>query len=165
MRPSPTCSPCNSALDEVSPKQGCARLMSHESNLTRLWLKWVESSWVSRKNQGFESSQSRVTLMVIWVRVESTGYCLSQIWVTDSAEEKTLIFQLYLKRYMERTNLQLHSTAHPQSTTFGEIRQNVMSHESYLTQIWLISDSNELSQSWVRLGNLGFELSQSWVNQ
>ena len=46
--------------------------MSHESNLTRLWLKWVESSWVSRQNQGFESSQSRVTLIMIWVRVEST---------------------------------------------------------------------------------------------
>ena len=47
------------------------------------------------------------------------------------------------------------------STTFGEIRQNVMNHESYLTQNWPI-----LTQmSWVRLGNLEFELSQSWVNQ
>ena len=98
--------------------------------------------------------------MVIWVRVESTGYCLTQSWVTDSAEEKTLIFQLYLKRYMERTNLQLHLTAPPpRSTTFGEIRQNEMSHESYLTQIWLI-----LTQmSWVRVES-GWEIwDLSWV--
>ena len=51
--------------------QGCARLMSHESNLTRLWLKWVESSWVSRKK-----SKS-------WVESESShadGH-LSQSWL------------------------------------------------------------------------------------
>ena len=34
-----------------------------------------------------------------------------------------------------------------------------------VSQIWLNSDSNELSQSWVRLANLGFELSRCWVNQ
>ena len=33
------------------------------------------------------------------------------------------------------------------------------------SQIWLNSDSNELSQSWVRLAKLGFKLSRSWVNQ
>ena len=32
-----------------------------------------------------------------------------------------------------------------------------------VSQIWLNSDSNELSQIWVRLVNLDFELSQSWV--
>ena len=51
--------------------QGCARLMSRESNLTRLWLKWVESEssrpWKSR----------------IWVESESNhADChLSQSWV------------------------------------------------------------------------------------
>ena len=48
--------------------------------------------------------------MVIRVRVESTGYFFR---VTDSAEEKMQIFQLYLKLYMERTNLQPHLTAPP----------------------------------------------------
>ena len=52
--------------------QGCARLMSRGSNLTRLWLKWVESelsrTWKSR----------------IWV-VSESNYAdrrLSQSWVT-----------------------------------------------------------------------------------
>ena len=40
-----------------------------------------------------------------------------------------------------------------------------MSHESDLTQVWLNSDSNELSQSWVKLANLLLNLSQSWANQ
>ena len=34
-----------------------------------------------------------------------------------------------------------------------------------VSQIWLNSDSNELSQSWVRLVNLGFELSPSFFSK
>ena len=56
---------------------------------------WLDSdsnessqSRVGRENQGYESSQSRVTLIVIWVRVESTGYCLSQSWVNDFSRRK-----------------------------------------------------------------------------
>ena len=45
-------------------------------------------SRVGRENQGYESSQSRVTLIVIWVRVESTGYCLSQSWVNYFSRRK-----------------------------------------------------------------------------
>ena len=45
-------------------------------------------SRVGRENPGYESSQSRITLIVIWVRVESTGYCLSQSWVTDFSKRK-----------------------------------------------------------------------------
>ena len=57
--------------DTERSEQGCARLMSRESNLTRLWLKWVESEssrpWKSR----------------IWVESESNhADChLSQNWV------------------------------------------------------------------------------------
>ena len=43
-------------------------------------------SWVGRENEEYESSQIRITLVVIWVRVVSTGYCLSQSWVTDFSE-------------------------------------------------------------------------------
>ena len=64
---------------------------------------WLDSdsnessqSWVSYENQGYESSQSWVTLIVIWVRVKSTGYCLSQSCITDFPEEKTLRFGIYL---------------------------------------------------------------------
>ena len=62
---------------------------------------WLDSdsnessqSRVGRENQGYESSQSRVTLIVIWVRVESTGYCLIQSWVNDFLGENVKILQL-----------------------------------------------------------------------
>ena len=72
----------------VTIKQGCARLMSRESNLTRLWLKWVESEssrlWKSRIWVESESnhadhhlSQSWVNWDTAWVKVE-----LSLSWVT-----------------------------------------------------------------------------------
>ena len=64
---------------------------------------WLDSdpnessqSWVGRENQGYESSQSRITLIVTRVRVESTGYCWSQSWVSGSSEQKTLVFCIYL---------------------------------------------------------------------
>ena len=62
---------------------------------------WLDSdsnessqSRVGRENQGYESSQSRITLFVIWVRVESTGYC----WV----KVESLIF---LKKNVEILHL------------------------------------------------------------
>ena len=62
---------------------------------------WLDSdsnessqSRVGRENEGYESSQSRITLIVIWVRVESTGYCLSQSWVTDFSKRNVKILQL-----------------------------------------------------------------------
>ena len=152
---------------------------------------WIDSdsnessqSWVGRENEEYESSQSRISLIVIWARVESTGYCLRQSWVTDFSEDKTLALTLpkFLHSFVaskgERTNIQLHLAAapSPRSTTFGKIRWNVMSRESDLTQLWLKwveselsqvskfgirvesewlnSDSNELSRSWVRLVKL-----------
>ena len=48
----------------------------------------LSQSWVGRENPGYESSQSRIMLIVIWVRVESTGYCLSQSCVTDFSKRK-----------------------------------------------------------------------------
>ena len=60
--------------------------------LSQIWLdsdsNESSQSRVGRENQGYESSQSRITLIVIWVRVESTGYCLSQSWVTDFSKRK-----------------------------------------------------------------------------
>ena len=61
----------NAKCQNMTSHQGCARLMSRESNLTRLRLKWVESElsrpWKSR----------------IWVESESnhTDRHLSQSWV------------------------------------------------------------------------------------
>ena len=64
---------------------------------------WLDSdsnessqSWVGRENQGYESNQSRIIPIVIWVRDESTEYCLSQSWVTYFSEGKTLRFCIYL---------------------------------------------------------------------
>ena len=106
-------------LPGVGAHQGCARLMSRESNLTRLWLKWVESEssrpWKSR----IWVDQSRVTLMVIWVRVESTGYA----WVKDFSRRKRQDLAVICNFAVKEPNLQLHSTAPPppRSTTFPKL--------------------------------------------
>ena len=81
-------------------------MTQHYLSLTCLWNRFVLDSWVvsqiwldsdsnessqsrvGRENQEYESSQSRVTLIVIWVRVESTRYCLSQSWVNDFSRRK-----------------------------------------------------------------------------
>ena len=55
-----------SSLKSFSAWQGCARLMSRESNLTRLWLKWVESELSRPWNQGYQSNQSRVPSVAEW---------------------------------------------------------------------------------------------------
>ena len=69
--------------------QGCARLISRESNLTRFWLKWVESElsqpwksmiWVESHSMSFESELCQLL---------SSGNCLSQSWVTDFSERET----------------------------------------------------------------------------
>ena len=68
-----------------APKQGRARLMVHESNLTRLWFNESSQSCVGSENQEYESSHSSITLIVIWARVESTacGYLLGPSLVND----------------------------------------------------------------------------------
>ena len=64
-------SPCALTRKKHCGTQGCARLMSRESNLTRLWLKWVESK------------SSRPWKWRIWVESESNhaDRHLSQSWV------------------------------------------------------------------------------------
>ena len=128
---------------------------------------WLDSdsnessqSRVGSENPGYESSQSRIILIVIWVRVESTGYCLSQSWVTDFSKWK-------------RQNLAIICNVTEKEPTYSYIRPHPPPRQQLfpklgkmwwvVSQIWLNSDSNELSQSWVRLVNLGFELSRSWV--
>ena len=75
-----------------SHQQGCARLMSRESNLTRLWLEWVKSelsqviifgSWVES-----ELSQSWITWIITWVRVESAKKSESIITLVTSAGDE-----------------------------------------------------------------------------
>ena len=131
-------------------EQGCTRLMSRESNLTRLWLKWVESElsrpWKSR----------------IWVESESNHIDrpLSQSWVKWILLESKMSHWFFWRENVnildlsvdlqEKSNLQLHSYIHtppPRSTTFGQIRWNMMSRESDLTQLWLKSVESELSQA------------------
>ena len=69
--------------------QGCARgLMSRESNLTRLWLRWVESEssrlWKSRIWVESDSNHADRHLSQSWVN----WILLSQSWVTDFSKRK-----------------------------------------------------------------------------
>ena len=117
-----------------------------------------EQSLVGRENPGYESSQSRITLIVIWVRVESTGYCLSQNWVTDFLKRKRqdlAIICNYTEKEPTYSYIQPHPPPPPRSATFPKLGKMWW----VMSQIWLNSDSNELSQ----VRNLGFELSRSWV--
>ena len=115
-------------------------------------------SRVGRENQGYESSQSRITLMVISVRVESTGYLLL---------ESKLSHWFFWRENVEILHLSV--TLQSPTATFDppppgqQLYAKLSKIWCVVNQIWLNSDSNELSQSWVRLVNLDFELSQSWV--
>ena len=85
-----------------------ARVVLDSWVVSQIWLdsdsNESSQSRVGRENQGYESSQSRVTLIVIWVRVESTGYCLSQTWVNDWGENvKILQLSVTLQRKCQPT--------------------------------------------------------------
>ena len=105
----------------------------------------VESRWSS-----FEWELSQ--LDTAWVEVEALIFLNRNV---------KILHDLYF--YRERTNLQIPSAAPPPpgkqlSAKLGKMWRIV-------SQIRLNSDSNQLSQSWVKLENLWFELSRSWVNQ
>ena len=66
--------------------------------MSQIWLDSDsnESSRVESAVKIKDLSRVRVESRWLWFESELSqlGYCLSQIWVTDSVEEKTLIFQL-----------------------------------------------------------------------
>ena len=130
---------------------------------------WLDSdsnessqSRVGRENQGYESSQSRVMLIVIWVRVESTGYCLSQSWVNYFSRRKRQDLAV-ICNFTEKEPTYSYIRPHPPPPPVNKLFPKLGKMWWVVNQIWLNYDSNELSQSWVRLVNLGFELSRSWV--
>ena len=145
--------------------QGCARLMNRESNLTRL--KWVESELSRQWKSRIWVSLSRITLIVILVIAKSTWCRLSQNWVhvLFLKRKEWGRFWIYLSHYRERTSLHLHSTVCPLPPTGRQLLDKLIKMWCVVSQIWLNSDLNELSRSWVMLANLRFKLSQSLVNQ
>ena len=137
---------------------GAGLCSTHES-WVRLLVR-VESR-VGRENPGYESSQSRITLIVIWVRIWVSWILLeSKSWVTDCSKRKHQDLAI-ICNFTEKEATYSYIRPHPPpgQRLFPKL------HKIWwvVSQIWLNSDSNELSQSWVRLVNLGFELSRSWV--
>ena len=113
---------------------------------------WLDSdsnessqSRVGRENQGYESSQSRVTLIVIWVRVESTGYCLSQNWVTDFSKKKRQGLAI-IYNFTEKEPTHSYIRPHPPPPPVTNFFPKLGKIWWVVSQIWLNSDSNELSQ-------------------
>ena len=144
--------------------QGCAWLMSRESNLTRIWLKWVESEL------------SRPWKSGIWVESESNhaDRHLSQSWINWILLESKLSHWFFWRENVKILHLSVTLPGKKQpTTTFNRTPpppgQQLLAKLGKMwwvvSQSWLNYDSNELSQSWVRLANLGFELSRCWVNQ
>ena len=136
--------------------------MSRESNLTRLWLKWVESEssrpWKSTIWVESEWSHADRHLSQSWA-----GYCLSQSWVTDFSKRKrqdlAIIYNLTEK---EPTYSYIRPPPLRSTTFFPKLGKIwwVVTRESDLTQLWLKWVESELSQ----VSNFGFwvesELSQ-----
>ena len=140
---------------------------------------WLDSdsnessqSRVGRENEGYESSQSRVTQIVIWVRVESTGYCLSQSWVSDFSRRKRQDLAI-ICNLTEKEPTYSYIRPHPSPPPSQQCFPKLGKMWWVVSQVWLNSD---LSQSWVwlvnlefelsrsvMLANLGFEFSRSWV--
>ena len=110
---------------------------------------------------------SRVRVESHWSSFESELSQVDTAWVKD----ESLIFLKRKRKYLhlsvdlqEKNNLQLHSTASPPPPPPGQqLLAKLGKIWWVVSQIWLNSDSNELSLSWVRLANWGFELSRSWV--
>ena len=114
---------------------------------------WLDSdsnessqSRVGRENQGYESSQSRVTLIVIWVRVESTGYCLSQSWVNDFSRRKLqdLAISITLQRKNQHTVTSDRTPPPPVNNFFPKLGK-------MWWVFWVRFDSTLTQMSWVRV--------------
>ena len=157
--------------------------MSRESELTQLWLKWVESElWL----KWVEPELSRPWKSTIWVESESThtDRHLSQSWVNWILLESKLSHWFF---WRENVKI-LHSFVASQGKepTFSYIwppppGQQLLAKLGKMwwvvSQIWLNSDSNELSRNselnhvskfgiWVdsELSQVDCHMSQSWVS-
>ena len=154
-------------LVTLTSGQGCARLMSYESNLTRLWLKWVESEssrpWKSRSWVESESNHSDRHLSQSWVNWIPLESKLSH-WFFRRENVKILHLRIALQE-KNRPTATFDRTPSPSHPSGQQILVKLGKMWWVVSQVWLNSDSNWLSQSWMRLGNLAFELSRSWVNQ
>ena len=139
----------------------------------------THESWVKFDSTLTQMSRVRVESAVkirdmSRVRVESCQSSLESSWINWILLESKLSHWFFWRESVkilhlsvmlpERNNLQLHSTA-PSPPPRQQLLTKLGKMWWVVSQIWLNSDSNELSQSWVRLANLGFELGRCWVNQ
>ena len=105
----------------------------------------VESRWLS-----FESELSQ--LDTAWVKVESL------IFSKRKHQDLAIICN-----FTEKEPTYSYIRPHPPPPGQQQLFPKLGKMWWVVSQIWLNSNSNELSQSWVRLVNLGFEFSRSWV--
>ena len=147
---------------DVVSNQGCAWLMSREWNLTRLWIKWVESE-LSRPRKSTiwvetESNHADRTLSHSWVNCIPTAWVKVESPIFLKRKRSDCVFS---PRVTGKEPTHSHNRGHPPAQ---QLLAKLAEMRWVVSQIWLNSDWNELSQSSVRLTNLGFELNRSWVN-
>ena len=128
--------------------QSCARLMSRESNLTRLWLKWVESEL------------SRPWKSGIWVESElnHADRHLSQSWINWILLESKLSHWFFWRENVKILHLSVTLPGKKQpTTTFNRIPppRSTTFFAKLGKMWWVVSQIWLLSQSWVRLANFG----------
>ena len=120
-----------------------------DSTLTQMSRVIVVSD-VKTRNMSREFNHADRHLSQSWVN----WILLSQSWVTDCSEEKTLRFCIYLSAAVQRKNqptvtIDRPPPPHPRSTTFGEIIVGItwwVVGKSDLTQLWLKLVESEFSQ-------------------
>ena len=138
--------------------------MSRESNLTRLWLKWVESElsrpWKSRIWVESQSNHTDRHLSQSWVNWIPTAWVIDEslIFLKRKREDVAFICRLTGKK---KNNLQLNSTAPSPPPPGQQLLAKLGKIWWIVSQIWLNYDSNELSLSWV---TRNCNMSQSRVN-
>ena len=123
-----------------------SRNPGRESNLTRLWLKWVESEL------------SRLWKSGIWVESESNhaDRHLSQRWINSILLESMLSHWFFWRENVKILHLSVTLPGKKQpTTTFNRPPPPGQQLLAKLGKMWWV-----VSQSWVRLANLGFELSR-----
>ena len=143
----------------------------------------VLDSWVVNQiwldSDSNESSQSWVDRgKRRWVESESNhaDRHLSQSWLNWTLHESKLSHWFFWRENVKILHLFVASQGReptfsyiwphpppPPPTPGQQLLAKIGKMWWVMSQIWLNSDTNELIRSWVRLANLGFELSRSWV--
>ena len=158
------------AVSEIEDGYTPGLCLTHESwvkfdsTLIPMSRPWKSRIWVESESNHADRHLSQS--WVNWILLESK---LSH-WFSWRENVKILYLSIFLRRKKKQPTATFDRTPPPPVNNFlpnyVKCDGSWVRYDSTLTQMsWvrLVNLGFELSRSWVRLANLGFELSQSWV--